>query len=105
VPTQGPSSTIQGLQRIAKLDTYQPGTLPERAYKRVAIDGEFEGDIGSIEAIPEGIFQSPERPHKPVRSYAMASTASQLADTDQFSVPRMSQLGFDVNWDANEPST
>jgi hypothetical protein len=70
----------------------------------VAIDDEFEGDIGSIEAIPEVVFQSPERPHKPIRSYGMASTASQLADTDQLSVPRMSQLGFDVDWDAGELS-
>ena len=70
----------------------------------MAIDDEFEGDIGSIEAILEVIFQSPERPHKLVRSYGMANTASQLADTDQFLVPRMSQLGFDVDWDANELS-
>jgi hypothetical protein len=70
----------------------------------VAIDDEFEGDIGSIEAIPEVIFQSPERPHKPIRSYGMANIASQLADTDQFSVPRISQLGFDVDWDADELS-
>jgi len=87
VANQGSSSTIQGLQQIAKLDTYQPSTLPERAYKKVAIDNEFKGNIRSTNAIPEGIFQSPERPHKPVRSYGMASTASQLAETDQLSVP------------------
>ena len=68
----------------------------------MAIDDEFEDDIRSVEA--EVILESPERPHKPVRPYSIANTASQLADTDQLSVPRMSQLGFDVDWDAGELS-
>ena len=74
VPNQGSSSTIQGLQRIAKLDTYQPGTLPERAYKRVAIDNEFKDNIRSIKA--KVILESPERPYKPIRPYKIANTAS-----------------------------
>lgn len=101
--SQKPSSTTQGLQRIVGLDTYQPGTLPERAYKRVAVDDDFD-DGDNREDILDMIFQSPERPHKPTRSYITANTVSQLAHTSELSVPRMSQLGFEFDWDIEEAS-
>jgi len=92
---EGSSSTVQGLQRIVHNDIYQPGTIPERAYKRVYTTRE-EGINQEAEGSPVLIPESPERRHK-TPLYTNANTVSQLAETGQFSVPTMSQMGLDFN--------
>jgi hypothetical protein len=99
----GSSSTVQGLQRIAYNDTYEPGTVPERAYKRVTATRD-EGIDTEAEGSPILIPESPERRHKTPSLYTNATTVSQLAETGQFSVPSMSQMGLDFDLGDNEPS-
>jgi len=80
-----PSTTVQGLRRLAVAgDTYEPGTLPERAYKRVAVETQEYGDTPiQVPRSPEiansqVALQSPERYHKlsSIRSYTDTCTMS-----------------------------
>ncbi len=78
---------------------YEPCTAPERQYKRIALD---EGLLPPNSGVDLGtsfadntivIPDSPERVHKPAyRPFQEAETASQIAKTDPFIVPGVSQL-------------
>ena len=95
------STTQRGLQRIELAgDTYEAGTAPERQYKRVALDEGLSppkspplSTTGQSQDDAIVIHDSPERVHKPpFRAFREADTASQLAETDPFSVSGISQL-------------
>jgi hypothetical protein len=78
---------------------YKPGIAPERQYKRITLDKGLSQptsrvDLGSqLQGNTIVIPDSPERVHKlAYRAFQEAETVSQLAKTDPFTVPRVSQL-------------
>jgi hypothetical protein len=78
---------------------YKPGTAPERQYKRIALDEGLSQPTSHVDSGSQlqgntiVIPDSPKRVHKPAyRAFQEAEAVSQLAETDPFTVPGVSQL-------------
>jgi hypothetical protein len=75
---------------------YEPGTAPERQYKRIALDEGLSQPTSRVDSgsqLQGNTTVSPEHVHKPAyRAFQEAETVSQLAETDPFTVPGVSQL-------------